>query len=116
LRRREIRVKNAPTATNLDNQQRERDGCPNSPLFMELHGKNLIGGKVVAAGSAKTFSGIAAATGEKLSPLFYEATTAEADEAFCSAGLFFKIFPMPRCRWNCRTKTRGIPGDWWTAS
>ncbi|HEY2081319.1 MAG TPA: aldehyde dehydrogenase (NADP(+)) [Verrucomicrobiae bacterium] len=52
---------------------------------MELHGKNIIGGNVVASPGAKTFSGVAAATGEKLSPLFYEATPAEADEALALA-------------------------------
>jgi alpha-ketoglutaric semialdehyde dehydrogenase len=48
---------------------------------MELHGKNLIGGKAVAASDAKTFHGTAAASGEKLSPAFHKATPAQADEA-----------------------------------
>jgi NADP-dependent aldehyde dehydrogenase len=52
---------------------------------MELHGKNIIGGNAVASPGAKTFSGVAAAAGEKLSPLFYEATPAEADEALALA-------------------------------
>src|SRR5262245_48392100 len=52
---------------------------------MELHGKNLIGGRATASPGAKTFSGIAAATGEKLPTMFHEATTAEADEALALA-------------------------------
>ncbi|HWD94151.1 MAG TPA: aldehyde dehydrogenase (NADP(+)) [Verrucomicrobiae bacterium] len=52
---------------------------------MELHGKNLIAGKALASSGAKTFSGVAAATGEKLSPLFYEATPAEVDTALALA-------------------------------
>jgi 2,5-dioxopentanoate dehydrogenase len=57
---------------------------------MELHGKNLIGGKAVASPAAKTFSGVAAATGEKLSPLFHEATMSEADEALALAEKAFE--------------------------
>src|ERR1700755_3217129 len=57
---------------------------------MELHGKNLIGGKAVASTNTKTFSGIAAATGEKLPPLFHEATPAGADEALALAARAFE--------------------------
>lgn len=59
---------------------------------MELHGKNLIGGKTLASAQTKTFSGIAAATGEKLQPLFYEATPAEADEALAFAAKAFEEY------------------------
>src|ERR1041385_5355362 len=56
---------------------------------MDLHGKNLIGGQPVAANS-KTFSAVAAASGEKLGPLFHEATPAEADEALALAEKAFE--------------------------
>jgi alpha-ketoglutaric semialdehyde dehydrogenase len=59
---------------------------------MELHGKNLIGGQAVASSSAKTFSGIVAATGEKLSPTFHEATVTEADEAVALAEKAFEEY------------------------
>ena len=59
---------------------------------MELHGKNLIGGKAIASNGAKTFSGINAATGEKLAPLFHEATKAEADEAVALAEKAFEKY------------------------
>jgi NADP-dependent aldehyde dehydrogenase len=59
---------------------------------MELHGKNLIGGKATASPSAKTFSGVAAATGENLSPTFYEATPVEADEALALAERAFEEY------------------------
>src|SRR6185437_10228609 len=59
---------------------------------MELHGKNLIAGKAVASTGAKTFSGINAASGEKLSPLFYEATLAEADQAVALAEKAFEEY------------------------
>lgn len=59
---------------------------------MELHGKNLIGGKVLASAGAKTFSGVAAASGEKLPPFFYEATSAEADEAMALAAKAFEEY------------------------
>ena len=52
---------------------------------MELHGKNLIGAKAVASAKAKTFSATGAASGEKLPPLFHEATPAEADAALVLA-------------------------------
>ena len=57
---------------------------------MPLHGKNIIGGSLVAAG-AKTFQAIDPATGDKLEPGFYDATQEElekalqlADRAFCA--------------------------------
>lgn len=59
---------------------------------MELHGKNLIGGKAVASPNTKTFSGVVAATGEKLSPVFHEATPAEADEALSLAAKAFEEY------------------------
>ena len=59
---------------------------------MELHGKNLIGGKLVASNNAKTFHGIAAASGEKLSPVFHKATPTEADEAVALAEKAFAAY------------------------
>ena len=59
---------------------------------MELHGKNLIGGKVVASSNAKTFHSTAAASGEKLSPVFHKATIAEADEAVALAEKAFAAY------------------------
>jgi NADP-dependent aldehyde dehydrogenase len=59
---------------------------------MELHGKNIIGNKTVASASAKTFSGVAAATGQTMKPLFHEATAAEADEALALAGTAFEEY------------------------
>src|SRR5437868_15286916 len=59
---------------------------------MELHGKNLIGGKAVGSAGTKTFSGVAAATGEKLQPLFHEPTPAEADEALALAAKAFEAY------------------------
>lgn len=59
---------------------------------MELHGKNLIAGKAVASGNAKTFSGIVAASGEKMAPVFYEATAAEADEAVALVAKAFEEY------------------------
>jgi alpha-ketoglutaric semialdehyde dehydrogenase len=63
-----------------------------SPQIMELHGKSLIGGKVAVSTNTKTFSGVAAATGEKLPPLFHEATPAEADEALALAAKAFEEY------------------------
>jgi alpha-ketoglutaric semialdehyde dehydrogenase len=60
--------------------------------FMELHGKNLIGGNAVAVMNAKTFSAAAAASGEKLPPIFHEATLAEADEALALAEKAFEKY------------------------
>jgi len=59
---------------------------------MDLHGKNLIGGKTAASANTKTFSGVNAASGEKLPPLFHEATTAEADEALALAERAFEDY------------------------
>src|SRR5579872_7157336 len=59
---------------------------------MERHGKSLIGGKTLASAQTKTFSGVAAATGEKLQPLFYEATPAEADQALALAAKAFEEY------------------------
>ena len=47
---------------------------------MQLHGKNMIGAALSAEGT-QTFAGVAPQTGESLSPLFFEATTAEVDRA-----------------------------------
>ena len=59
---------------------------------MELHGKNIIGGKSVAANNAKTFNSIAAASGEKLSPVFHKATPEQADEAVALATKAFEEY------------------------
>lgn len=59
---------------------------------MDLHGKNIIGGKIVAAANAKTFSTFKAVNGEKLSPQFCEATFAEADEALKLAEKAFEEY------------------------
>jgi alpha-ketoglutaric semialdehyde dehydrogenase len=59
---------------------------------MELHGKSLIAGKATASSGAKTISSIVAASGEKLSPLFYEATLAEADQAVALAEKAFEEY------------------------
>jgi 2,5-dioxopentanoate dehydrogenase len=59
---------------------------------MELHGKNLIGGKPVASNNAKTFQALAAASGEKLAPVFHKATVAEADEAVALALKAFETY------------------------
>src|SRR5579871_6796773 len=59
---------------------------------MELHGKNLIGGKAAASPNTKTFQGVVAATGEKLSPVFHEATPAEADDALALAAKAFEEY------------------------
>jgi len=61
-------------------------------LFMELHGKNLIGRKAVASANTKTFTGVVAATGEKLSPVYHEATPAEIDEALTLAEKAFEEY------------------------
>jgi NADP-dependent aldehyde dehydrogenase len=59
---------------------------------MELHGKNLIGGKAAASATAKSFSAVDAATGEKMSPHFFEATTAEVEEALKLAEQAFEEY------------------------
>jgi NADP-dependent aldehyde dehydrogenase len=66
---------------------------------MDLHGKNILGGKPVAAADAKTFSAVAAVSGEKLPPRFYEATAAEADAALkLAADAFEKYRALPPAR------------------
>src|SRR6185437_4942680 len=60
--------------------------------LMDLHGKNLIGGKAVASNNTKTFSGVNPVSGEKLSPVFQEATAAEADEAVALAAKAFEEY------------------------
>jgi len=59
---------------------------------MELHGKNIIGGKAVASSNAKTFNSIAAASGEKLNPVFHKATPEQADEAVALATKAFEEY------------------------
>ncbi len=59
---------------------------------MELHGKSIVGGKVTASSGARTFTGVAAATGEKLQPVFHEATPAEADRALELAAVAFEEY------------------------
>jgi 2,5-dioxopentanoate dehydrogenase len=63
-----------------------------SEIVMELHGKSIIGGRPVSSANAKTFSAIAAVSGEELSPRFHETTTAEADEAFHLAEKAFEEY------------------------
>src|SRR5437667_196612 len=53
-------------------------------LHMDLHGKNLIGGKWSGEGTAR-FSGVNPATEQKLEPLFFEATEVEIDRALAVA-------------------------------
>lgn len=55
---------------------------------LELHGKQLLGQSVSASGSG-TLHGVNPATGEMLQPAFYEATTAEADQALRKAAAVF---------------------------
>ncbi len=59
---------------------------------MELHGKSLIGGRATVSANTKTFSSIVAATGEKMQPLFHEATSIEADEAMALAEKAFEDY------------------------
>jgi NADP-dependent aldehyde dehydrogenase len=56
---------------------------------MQLHGKNIIGNRSAAAG-ATSFTPINAATGEELSPHFYEATEPEINQALTSAEAAFE--------------------------
>jgi alpha-ketoglutaric semialdehyde dehydrogenase len=63
-----------------------------SEISMDLHGKNLVGGNIIASANAKTFSAMAAVTGEKIAPQFYEATAAEADEALNLAEKAFEEY------------------------
>ena len=59
---------------------------------MELHGKNLIGGKAAASTGSKTFTGVNPATNEKLPTVFHEATVTEADEALSLAAKAFEEY------------------------
>jgi NADP-dependent aldehyde dehydrogenase len=59
---------------------------------MELHGKNIIAGKVVASADAKQFFAPNATTGETLPSAFREATSAEADEALTLAEKSFEEY------------------------
>ncbi|HUB68258.1 MAG TPA: aldehyde dehydrogenase (NADP(+)) [Candidatus Methylacidiphilales bacterium] len=59
---------------------------------MELHGKSILGGKTMGGAWAKTFSAVNAVSGEKLAPLFYEATSAEADETLALAASAFEQY------------------------
>lgn len=63
-----------------------------SERAMDLHGKNFIGGKIAAPAGTKAFSAIAAVSGEKISPQFFEATAAEADEALKLAAEAFEEY------------------------
>ncbi|HEY3128495.1 MAG TPA: aldehyde dehydrogenase (NADP(+)) [Acidobacteriota bacterium] len=51
---------------------------------MDLHGKNIIG-KEVSARATEGFRAYAPSLGEKLDPLFYEATESEVDQALQAA-------------------------------
>jgi alpha-ketoglutaric semialdehyde dehydrogenase len=58
---------------------------------MQLSGLNLVAGKWVGAG-AKTFSNSNPATGEKLTPIFHEASDDEVQRAATEAATAFDIF------------------------
>jgi 2,5-dioxopentanoate dehydrogenase len=58
---------------------------------MDLHGKNIIGGRPVASGQ-RTFAGVNAGTGGNLAPPFQEATKAEVDEALQLAAKAFENY------------------------
>src|SRR5712691_11194102 len=47
---------------------------------MDLHGKQIIGGEAVGS-SSSTFQATNPATGQKMSPVFHEATAGEVDAA-----------------------------------
>ncbi len=51
---------------------------------MQLHGKNIIGGRTSAGGTV-SFPAMAPATGEKLTPPFFNATDAEVNDALAAA-------------------------------
>jgi NADP-dependent aldehyde dehydrogenase len=55
---------------------------------MELHGKQIIGGQAVNA-AAKTFQAVNPATGEKIAPVFGEATAGDVDRACTAAAEAF---------------------------
>ncbi len=58
---------------------------------MELHGKNIIGGKLSAHGKS-FFAAINPVTGEKLSPDFCETSPSEIDQALSLAQTAFQIY------------------------
>jgi alpha-ketoglutaric semialdehyde dehydrogenase len=59
---------------------------------MELHGKSIIGGKATTSTGPRTFHGVNAATGEQLTPVFHEATPADADRAMELAAAAFETY------------------------
>ena len=59
---------------------------------MDLHGKNLVGGKTVASANAKIFSAFNAANGGELPPQFCEATFSETNDALALAEKAFEIY------------------------
>src|SRR5258706_13438088 len=65
---------------------------------MKLHGLNILGGKTsdppVSKGdqTTLTFTGINPASGERLDPLYYEATAGEIDRAMKVATEAFEIY------------------------
>src|ERR1041384_4684622 len=58
---------------------------------MDLHGKNVIGGKLSARGKA-TFNGVNPTSGEDLTPVFHEATLGEIEQALCAAEAAFEHY------------------------
>lgn len=58
---------------------------------MQLHGKNIIGAQTSSEGKV-SFSGIKAGSGEKLEPLFFEATESETNRAMELAARAFEIY------------------------
>ena len=59
---------------------------------MELHGKSTIGGQCATAAGASPFSALNATTGQKLEPVFYEATAAEVDQVFSLAQAAYETY------------------------
>ncbi|HWF17899.1 MAG TPA: aldehyde dehydrogenase (NADP(+)) [Verrucomicrobiae bacterium] len=58
---------------------------------MQLHGKNLIGGRISGRGTV-SFQGVIAGSGEKIAPQFFEATEDEVDEALRLAAEAFEKY------------------------
>jgi len=58
---------------------------------LELHGKQMIGQSIAAAGEAGLYAANPA-SGERLQPAFHEATQAEADQALAKAAAVFDDF------------------------
>src|SRR5947207_10048937 len=58
---------------------------------MNLHGKNLVAGRLYAA-ETTTFTAINPTTGQELPPRFYEATGVEVDEAVGAAQEAFETY------------------------